>query len=301
MPKLLRIAPTLEMTAIKAIAKTATVGVAAAMLLLTSSGCDRRSAEEKGRDFANDKVGFAEGAAGVLEQKGKGLGTAVGKGVGDLVKGAGTAVKDVAYPPVKVGYAPDLSEADLKVLEAHEGEGDASARKVVTELAFVKAFAGRLQVRALDAHEQEIMRSDVTNNLTYVAGGAARLEFSFARDARLSKVDHYVLHKMTAKSVTLGPGLETAGLTLSQLTEESNRVTIYVVFDKAYRGGLQLRAANSDGQEIGRSEPTAKLTQGRDSATHLTFDFDAQTKLAEATSYVLYKAEPKPPAAAQTK
>jgi hypothetical protein len=265
-----------------------------------ASGCDGRSAEEKGRDFATQKVGFAEGAAGVLEQKGKGLGTSVGKGVGELVKGAGTAVKDVAYPPVKVTYAAELSEADFKVLEAHEGEGDASARKVVSNLEFARAFAGRLQMRALGEQNQEMMRSETTGNLTYAAGAAARLEFAFARDARLSKVDHYTLYKMAPKTVTLGPSLATAGLTPSQLAEESGRVTIYVVFDKAYRGGLQLRAAHSDGQEIGRSEPTAKLTQARDSAAHLTFDFDAQTRLTEAASYTLHKVEPKSTAATTT-
>ncbi len=98
-----------------------TATLAALTLLFTAVGCDKRTAEEKGRDYASKRVGFAQGVANVLEEKGKGLGLSAGKGVGELVKGAGAGVKDVVYAPVKVELDPGLTAAGLKLLQAHEG------------------------------------------------------------------------------------------------------------------------------------------------------------------------------------
>lgn len=44
------------------------------MTLGVVTGCDDRSAEEKGRDYVEEKLGLAEGAAQVLEERGSGLG-----------------------------------------------------------------------------------------------------------------------------------------------------------------------------------------------------------------------------------
>jgi hypothetical protein len=276
-------------------ALTAALGTFA--LLVAASACDKRTAEEKGRDYANKRVGFAQGAASVLEEKGKGLGQSAGKGVGDLIKGAGEAVKDVVYAPVKVELAPELAAAGLKLLQAHEGEVGGSARTVALNLLFSKAFEGRLQLRAFTGDSnQEAGRSAPTKNVAQADGATLSLALAFPADTRLSKFGHYLLSGLPAKTSRLAPGLEGSGIVLSQLAEDPHRVSLYLVFNKPYRGGLQLRAHTADGREVGRSEPTPALAQGRDSAAHTAFAFDEKTPLDDVGSYVLHKAEPKAPA-----
>ncbi|MDF1562820.1 MAG: hypothetical protein P1V51_07240 [Deltaproteobacteria bacterium] len=259
-------------------------------------GCDDRSAEEKGRDYADEKIGFAEGAAKVLEEKGKGLGTSAAKGVGDLVKGAGSAVKDTVNPPVEVSLSEGLQSSGLKVLEAHEGATTPEAREVVVSLAFEQAYPGRLVLLALGEEGAEAARAATPANLEQAPGSQQVLTFGFPPDTRLSKIGGYRLEELAAKSVTVDAGLPADGLTLSQLEEKGSTVSLYAVFVKAYWGGLQLRAHDAGGQELGRSEPTVALKQAADSATYLSFDFDARTPLAKAARYTLHAAEPKPAA-----
>jgi hypothetical protein len=271
-----------------------TATLATLTFLLVPSGCDKRTAEEKGRDYANKRVGFAQGAASVLEEKGKGLGVSAGKGLGDLIKGAGAGVKDVVYAPVKVELAPELTAAGLKLLQAHEGEPGGSARTVALNLMFGKAYEGRLQLRAFAGDtSEEAGRSAPTKNVTQADGSTLSISLAFPADTRLSKFGHYVLSALPAKTARLGPGLESSGIAPSQLSDAPQGVSLYLVFNKAYRGGLQLRAYAADGREVGRSEPTTALSQARDSAARTSFAFDEKTPLDDVASYVLHKAEPK--------
>jgi hypothetical protein len=265
---------------------------------LLVSACDKRTAKERGRDYAKEKVELAEGAAGVLEEKGKNLGKSVGKGVADLVKGAGSGVKDVVYAPVKLTMAPELAGGALKVLQAHESGTGEAARKIAVNIEFAKAYQGRLQLRAFESEgeSKEIARSAVTNGISQAAGSMSEVVFEFPGQTRLSKIDHCVLAGLPPKTAALDQGLQDAGIALSQLTETQHQVTLYVVFQKPYRGGLQLRAYTDGVSELGRSEPTSKLEQNRDTASHMTFDFDLKAPLPDATRYVLFRAEPKPKA-----
>src|SRR5687768_5157346 len=90
--------------------------------LVLVAACDRRTPEEKGKDYAEEKLGFVEGASKVLENRGKGIGQSVGKGVGDVVKGTGSGVKDVIHSAVKVESGADLGGSGVKVMQAHEGD-----------------------------------------------------------------------------------------------------------------------------------------------------------------------------------
>jgi hypothetical protein len=276
--------------------KGALIAVLSALtLLFFPGGCDKRTAEEKGRDFANRRVGFAQGAAGVLEEKGKGLGTSVGKGVGELVKGAGAAVKDVVYAPVKVTLAAELAASGLKLLQAHEGEVGGPARTVALTIEFPKAYEGRLQLRAFagDDESKEVGRSAPTKNVTQAGGSMLSISLAFPADTRLSKIGHYLLTGLAPKTASLAPGLEASAIAPSQLSEDPTRATLYLVFNKPYRGGLQLRAYAADGGELGRSEATTRLSQERDSAMHMSFDFDEKTPLGDVSRYVLFRAEPR--------
>lgn len=270
--------------------------LAAGILLSLSalvSGCDKRSSEEKGRDFAKERIGFAEGAANVLKEKGQGLGESVGKGVGDLVKGAGTAIKDTIYPTVKVELVPELASAGVSLLRANEGKDGVNSRAVVVHLQFAKTFDARLQLEALSS-EGKLGSAQTPGNVVQATGSDKAIEFSFPSDIRLSKVDHYVASALKSKAVQLGPPLDASLMSVSQVREVGTQVTVYVEFKKPFRGGLQLRALNESGKEIGRSEPTFELTQESDSAAHVEFQLDPRTPMDGVTGYSVHKAKPKP-------
>lgn len=263
--------------------------------LLLASGCDKRTAKERGRDYAKGKVEYAEGAVGVLEEKGKGVGKAAGKGIADLVKGAGSGVKDVLFAPVKVTVDPALAAAGLRVLQANESGMRESKPKIIVNIEFPKAYEGRLQLRAFanEGEDQESARSLTTAGLAQAAGSTAEVGFTFPSQTRLSGIHHCVLAGLPPKTAVVDQGLAKAGIALSQLREAQNQITLYVVFDEPFQGGLQLRAYSDDGRELGRSQPTTKLSQGRDTASHMTFVFDPKTPLGDATRFVLYKVAPK--------
>jgi hypothetical protein len=69
--------------------------------------------------------------------------------------------------------------------------------------------------------------------------------------------------------------------------------SLYAIFSKAFRGALELRAKNAEGQEVGRSERLAKLEQSADSARFFTFKFDARTPLASVTEFTLHSVTPR--------
>jgi hypothetical protein len=262
-------------------------------LPVVTIACDRRTPEEKGKDYANEKLGFVEGASKVLEEKGKGIGQSVGKGVGDVVKGTGSGVKDVINSPVKVELAPDMGSSGVKIMQAHEGDQSGGARNVVVYLDFPQRFEGRLRLHAISAEKSEIGRADFADNVVQAAGSQKNMTFPFAGDMRLSKVEHYVLHMTPPKNVALDAALADSGIGLSQLKEQGSEVSIYLVFAKAYSGGLQLRAKTAEGTEIGRSEASAKLKQDVDSAGFFSLKFDDRAPLSTATQYSLHAATPK--------
>jgi hypothetical protein len=166
--------------------------ILSALLLLTTVACDKRTPEEKGRDYADEKLGFVEGATGELQKRGKDIGTGLGKGVGDLVKGTGSAVKDVAHPPVKVVLSKEVAEAGLSVGQANEGSDAGNVREVIVHLKAKKPFSGKLtlegkgegniEVRTIDAHGAEL-----------ASEGTQIVHFAFDQSVRLSKISEFTL------------------------------------------------------------------------------------------------------------
>jgi len=261
-------------------------------LLPSLVACDKRTPEEKGKDYAEQKLGFVEGAAKVLEDKGKGLGKSVGKGVGEVVRGTGSGVKDVVHPPVKVELGAELTASGIKVLQAHEGDLSGNSRGVVVYLEFPQKFEGRLRLHALGEGSAELGRADISDAINQSAGAQKNFTFPFPSDMRLSSVTRYVLHAGTNKTVTVDAGLSDAGIALSQLKEAGVEVSVYAVFAKPFSGGLQLRAKSAEGTELGRSPATAKLTYVADHAQYLSFNFDARTPLENVTQYTLHSVPP---------
>jgi hypothetical protein len=263
--------------------------------LAALGGCDRRTPEEKGKDYAEQKLGFVEGAAKVLEEKGKGLGQSVGKGVGEVVKGTGSGVKDVVHPPVQVELGSDLRGSGLKVLQAHEGDALGATRGVVLYLDFPQRFEGRLRLAALGESDAELGRADFGDSLSQAAASQKSVTFGFPPDMRLSQVKRYVLHAGNNKTIALDAALSSSGIALSQLKEQGHEVTVYAIFDKAFIGGLQLRARSAEGAELGRSPATSKLTLAADSAQYLSFKLDEHTPIENVTQYTLHSVAPAKP------
>jgi hypothetical protein len=259
--------------------------------------CDKRTAGEKGKDYAEEKLGFVEGAAKVLEDKGKGLGQSVGKGVGGVVRGTGSGVKDVVNPPVKVEVGSELASAGIKVLQGHEGDASGNTRGVVVYLDFPQRFEGRLRLHALGENNAELGRADIADAVSQPAGSQKTFTFPFPADMRLSSVTSYALHAGSNKTVTLDAGLTDSGIALSQLKETGKEVSVYVIFQRPFNGGLQLRAKTAEGMEVGRSPATAKLSYVADSAQYLSFNFDARTPLENVTQYTLHSVAPAKPTA----
>jgi len=273
--------------------RVALVWVLAVLALVVA--CDKRTPEEKGKDYAEQKLGFVEGAAKVLEEKGKGLGQSVGKGVGEVVKGTGSGVKDVVHPPVTVEVASELSATGIKVLQAHEGDDSGGTRGVVVYFEFPQRFEGRLRLHALGDKAAELGRADLTDAVSQPAGSQKNFTFPFPGDMRLSQVKSYALHAGSNKTVSLDASLSQSGITLSQLKEQGEEVSVYAIFAKPFSGGLQLRAKSAEGAELGRSPATAKLTYAADSASYLSFKLDARTPFANVTEYTLHSVAPAKP------
>jgi hypothetical protein len=265
------------------------------MLLVLATACDKRTPEEKGKDYAEEKLGFVEGAAKVLEGKGKGLGKSVGKGVGEVVKGAGSGVKDVVHAPVQVELGSELAGSGIKVLQAHEGDATAATRDIVVYLDFPQRFEGRLRLQALGADKAELARAELADSLSQPAASQKTFSFAFPSDMRLSQVNGYVLHAGTSKTLALDAALTDSGLALSQLKETGSEVSVYVIFNKAFRGGLQLRAKSAEGAELGRSPASGDLKYAADSASYLSFKFDARTPLENVAAYTLHRVTPAKP------
>ena len=267
---------------------------ASALIVFTLflGACDKRSAEEKGRDFAEEKVGFVEGAAQVLKEKSKKIGESAGQGIGDLVKGTGSGFKDVVNPPVKAVPGASLAQSGIKVLRAHEGKGTDTIRRIVVAAAFDGAYTGRLLLKALDAEGNERGRSQPTPNVNQAAGSTSDIEFVFSGSLRLSKIVQYEVIGLAAKKATLSGALGTSGIKLSQLKEKGHQVTLYLQFMTPYSGSLHLRAQNSNGEELGRSRTTGPLAQVADSASHMVFTFDQNTPMSEVGGYVLHGLKP---------
>ena len=67
-----------------------------------------------------------------------------------------------------------------------------------------------------------------------------------------------------------------------------NSVSVYITFDNASEMVFQLRAFDSDGKEIGRSNKLP-VQVDEDEGTYLHFVFDGQTPLSRVANMVLYE------------
>jgi hypothetical protein len=253
-------------------------------------GCDKRTPEEKGRDYADQKLGFVEGASHELAKRGKGIGEGLGKGVGELVKSAGGAVKDVAHPRVKVTLAASLKDSGLAIGQANEGADTSKGREVVVHLRSDKGYIGALRLEGHGA-DQLVVRSDTTGKTELAAGNSVALRFLFDSSVRLSKLDSFELLPEQDREIRLANAALQSAIELSQLSEtntnEGHEVTLYAIFKKATNSGLSLRAYDASHNEVSRSTLLEATQRKADSAGFLTFTFERHTPVTKIRSYEL--------------
>lgn len=253
------------------------------LLLLGSVSCDKRTAEEKGRDLASEKLDMAKGVADVVKEKGGGLGKTAGQGVGDLIKGVGSGVKDVVNPPVTVELEKSAAEAGFTVNRANESGGEVDARMIEVYGAFAKPFRGRLELRAFDEKGAELGQGVLEKQLDLPKDSVELLKFRFPPSVRFTHAKLYRLRSTASADFIMHDSVQ--DIEVSQLTENAATITAYFKFNKAFIGGLELRAYDGEGAELGRSAPSAKLKQGADSATYLDFKFDSRVPLTRTAKY----------------
>lgn len=254
-------------------------------LTLSATAC--KSAKEMGEDAAKNKLDFAQGAADVLQKQGGTLGETVGKGATDLVKGIGTGVKDSAHPPIEIKNTGPLKAAGLTIHSAvQEGDG-LEDRTVNAYIGFSRPFTGRLKMRLLDEKGVEI--GNAVAPFTDQPGTKAdNIRFSFDSSVRLSKVSYGEISIIPPTPFKLSLDLEPMGLQTGRILEKDGMpftVIPYLIFNKSWKGTLQLRAYDGAGLELERS--AIDVNKDADSSESVSFTF-SNIKPLQVSKYELF-------------
>lgn len=165
--------------------------------------CQKKTAEERGADAANEKIGYVQGIGHALETKGQDAAHALGAGVGQVAKGTGGGLS-AGFSEFAVRLAPSASQKGLQINNARLN-GEASAivdeksssvtegGKIVTAylLAGQSALNGKVRLLALDKKDKELGRASAT--LELAAGDAKYVDFKFDQRTPLTEVSTMVL------------------------------------------------------------------------------------------------------------
>lgn len=134
--------------------------IAASMVALTAlAGCDSRTAEEKGKDLATEKLDVATGIGNALEEKGSKASETIVTGLGNVVKGFEKGVNKSGRAIVNTD---SLTKAGLQITKvqdviATEKEKPAIEVYVLSE----NDSEGKLRVIMHDVMDKEIGRASV--------------------------------------------------------------------------------------------------------------------------------------------
>lgn len=171
------------------------IAVACAAALVA---CDKRSAEQIGKDLAQEKVDIVKGAGEVVKNEGGGVANTMGQAVGNvftgLSKGLDTSlvkqdirVTEELKPLLTVGRAQPIEPS----YEAASGSAD-SKKKVGVNLYLVSepGYKGKVMLLAYqDANEvgRSLAPVDIEKS------GATNVDFAFDERTPLKTVTHFAL------------------------------------------------------------------------------------------------------------
>lgn len=155
--------------------------VTAAMIAFGAlAGCDDRTAEQKGKDLATEKLDVATGIGTALEQKGSTASEAVVTGLGNVMKGM---EKGVNKSGRKLVSDESVTKAGLKITKAQDApsepveEGKKASGPALDVYIVGDADAeGKLRVIMYDVMDQEIGRASVQLSRKADEGKYQRIE-----------------------------------------------------------------------------------------------------------------------------
>lgn len=153
----------------------------AAMIALGAlAGCDDRTAEQKGKDLATEKLDVATGIGTALEQKGSTAGEAVVTGLGNVMKGM---EKGVNKSGRKLVSDESVTKAGLKITKVQDApsepveEGKKASGPALDVYIVGDADAeGKLRVIMYDVMDQEIGRASMQVSRKADEGKYQRIE-----------------------------------------------------------------------------------------------------------------------------
>ena len=125
------------------------------------SGCDKRTAQEKGNDMATEKLDVATGIGHALEKSGGDAGQAVATGLGKVINGVDVGINKSSGR--KITADESLTKAGLKITKVQDSVPTEKEKGQGLELYVVSdaAAKGKLKVVAYDVLDNEIARSSI--------------------------------------------------------------------------------------------------------------------------------------------
>ena len=160
----------------------------AVMALAALTGCDDRTAEEKGKDLATEKLDAATGIGTALEEKGTKAGESIVTGLGNVVKGFEKGVNKSGRTLVS---EDSVTKAGLEITKVQDAVAAADEKPAIEVYILSKADAeGKLRVIMYDVMDKEIGRTSVQLSRKADDGKYQRIEV----DAQL---DRSAISKLT--------------------------------------------------------------------------------------------------------
>jgi hypothetical protein len=218
------------------------------------------------------------------------------------IEGAADAQADAVVPTVTVFVAREAQEAGVTVRAATRGRSSDEGNEIRLALAFAKPLEARVLLQALDDGNVELGRAK-SPNLGQPAGSTTEVSVFFRRALSLERIHHCNMELIPQKAVVVsgdaagpaelvrGKDKEPPEIRLGRVLEEVGppiRVRIDVAFVTPFEGELQLRANDTRGAEVGRSQKAADLAA--EAGATRTFDFVFHETLSArfVESYELY-------------
>ncbi len=162
--------------------------LAAAMLCVS---CARKTAEERGKDAAGEKLGYAKGVGESLKTDGKDAAGSLTEGVGGVLEGfKGGLDKSMIAADIKV--SEELAALGVQATRAQRLTGeDDPGRGLSVYVITDKGFDGSLRLKAFDAEDREIGRS--STKLQSDSDEASYVDFSFDERTPLGVAKYFIL------------------------------------------------------------------------------------------------------------
>lgn len=132
-------------------------------LILMMSACSQKTAEEKGKELATEKIDMAKGIGVALQEKGGAAAESVAGGVGNVFKGL---EKGFVQSGKKIVIDPSIESAGLQITriqESSHGE-DGKTHGLDAYILSKTPTKGKLRVIVYDIQEKEIGRTSIEVN-----------------------------------------------------------------------------------------------------------------------------------------